>query len=124
MRKDLEEIKFVFNNYDPCVTNRVINTHQQTIRFHVDDILVSHIDAKVNSDFVRWAQGKYGKLKPCRVKCRKRHDFLGMVLDFGSTPGGVHVIQKEHVSDLVKTFPENRNGKVLTHEPNELFQIG
>ena len=28
LRKDLEEIKFVFNNYNPCVTNRVINTHQ------------------------------------------------------------------------------------------------
>ena len=52
-RKDLEEIKFVFNNYNPCVANRMINTHQQTIRFCVDDILVLHIDAKFKSYFVR-----------------------------------------------------------------------
>ena len=53
LRKDLEEIKVLLNNYDPCVTNRVINTHQQIIPFHVNDILVLHVDTKVDSDFVR-----------------------------------------------------------------------
>ena len=28
LRKDLEEVNFAFNNYDPCVANRVIDTHQ------------------------------------------------------------------------------------------------
>ena len=92
--KDSEGINFVFNSYDPCVANKVINTHQRTVWFHVDDILVSHKEAKVNSDFIQWAQKKYGELKPVKVKRGKCHQFLGMILDFGLTPGGVHIIQK------------------------------
>ena len=35
-RKDLESIRFVFNPYDACIANRMINGKQQTIKFHVD----------------------------------------------------------------------------------------
>lgn len=52
--KNLKEINFVFNNYDPCVTNRVINTHQQTIQINVEDILVLYKEANINSDSIRW----------------------------------------------------------------------
>ena len=45
-RSKLESIWFEFNGYDPCVANRTVRTHQQTIRFHVDDLLVSCIDKK------------------------------------------------------------------------------
>ena len=33
---DLEEYGFVFNNYDPCVANKMVNRKQQTVRFHVE----------------------------------------------------------------------------------------
>ena len=90
-RKDLEEKGFKFNQYDGCVANKIVNNSQQTIRFHVDDLLSSHRDPKVNTEFARWAQKKYGDLKPVKVKRGKIHDFLGMTLDF-SIPGECHVI--------------------------------
>ena len=51
LKKDLESIGFVFNSYDPCVCNRMIDGKQHTVRFHVDDLMSSHMDPKVNDDF-------------------------------------------------------------------------
>ena len=62
-RKDLEGIGFVFNSYDPCVANKTIDGHQHTIRFHVDDLMASHIDKAVNDKFEKWLEEKYGKLE-------------------------------------------------------------
>ena len=56
LRSDLEEIGFKFNEYDSCVANRQVKNNQQTVRFHVDDILCSHIDPKVNTEFHRWSE--------------------------------------------------------------------
>ena len=56
----MEEIGFEFNPYDPCLVNRDVNGKEKTIRFHVDDLLSSHVDPKVNDDFFDWMQDKYG----------------------------------------------------------------
>ena len=48
---DLEGIGFKFNPYDPCIANRSVKGKQHTIRFHVDDIMSSHIDPSVNDEF-------------------------------------------------------------------------
>ena len=45
-RKDSEEDIFLFNPCDPCVANRMTNDKQQTVRFHVDDSMSSHVDPK------------------------------------------------------------------------------
>ena len=58
------------------------------------------------------------------MKVRKHHEFLGIVLYFGLTPGGVHVIQTEYVSDLVNTFRENVKCKVVVPASSDLFQRG
>ena len=34
--KELEETRFIFNAYDLCVANKMIDGKQQTIRFHFD----------------------------------------------------------------------------------------
>ncbi len=35
---------FVINDYDPCVANKMINGHQMTVTWYVDDLKVSHKD--------------------------------------------------------------------------------
>ena len=47
-KSDLEEQGFEFNPYDACVANKEVNGKQQTVRFHVDDLMSSHVDSKVN----------------------------------------------------------------------------
>jgi hypothetical protein len=42
------------NPYDPCVANRMIGGKQQTVTWHVDDLMSSHVNKKVNDDFLEW----------------------------------------------------------------------
>ena len=60
-RGDLEKEDFTFNPCDPCAANRVIRGHQQTTRFHADDVMSSHIDAKVNDEFEAWLNKMHGE---------------------------------------------------------------
>ena len=102
----MESQGFKFNEYDACVANRVCNDNQHTIRFHVDNILLSHVDPKVNDDFAAWLQKTYGDIKDVAMVCGKKHDFLGMQLDF-SEDGVCHVRQDSHVQDMIDSWPEN-----------------
>jgi hypothetical protein len=53
-RKDLEDIGFIFNPYDPCVANKKVQGSQQTILFHVDNLKSSHKMKLVNDQFEKW----------------------------------------------------------------------
>ena len=60
-RGDLEKEDLAFNPHDPCAANRVVRGHQQTTRFHADDVMSSHIDAKVNDEFEAWSNEMHGE---------------------------------------------------------------
>ena len=79
-RKDLEGIGFVFNPYDPCVANRTINGKQQTIIFHVDDLMSSHVDSSVNDTFIKWCNKLYGSYGEVVATRGHKHDYLGMTV--------------------------------------------
>ena len=40
--------------YDMCVCNRTIEGSQQTVRFHVDDLMSSHILSTINDELLEW----------------------------------------------------------------------
>ena len=46
LKGDSEAIGFEFNPYDQCTANKMINGHQMTVVFHVDELKVSHKDSK------------------------------------------------------------------------------
>ena len=48
LKEDLEGIGIKFHDYDPCIANHMVNGKQHTVRFHVDNLLSSHVDPKVN----------------------------------------------------------------------------
>ena len=83
-RSDIEAQGFEINPYDRCVANKIINGHQMTVLWHVDDLKASHKERKVLDDFVEYLRGIYddeeiGKIK---VNYGPRHEFVGMVLDY------------------------------------------
>ncbi len=44
-RKLVSEVKmmgFTINPYDPCIANKFVNGSQMTLRWHVDDLMISH----------------------------------------------------------------------------------
>ena len=86
-RIDLEKNGFVFNPCDACAVNKMINKKQKTIGFHVDDVMSSHVDTKVNDDFEKWLNkmhGEHGKAKSSRGDV---HDCLGVTFTFDKEKG-------------------------------------
>ena len=82
-----------------------INGRQHLVWFHIDGILSSHEDPKVNDMFAKWAQSLYCKIKPVKVKRGRSFKFLGMTLDF-LKKGECHVLQEEMIEDIVNSWPE------------------
>ena len=76
-RKDLEAEDFIFNPYDPCVANRLKEGKQQTVRFHVDDLMSSHVDSKVNDKFEEMVEQEIWKLRKSEVYERKSSQLFG-----------------------------------------------
>lgn len=124
-RKDLETIGFEFNPYDPCVANRIVNGKQQTIRFHVDDILSSHVNPKVNDKFLKWLNKHYGTVKKVVATRGKVHEYLGMTIDFREK-GKVHIIQDDSIENMLEEFPVKFKSTDTCSSPaaNNLFEQG
>ena len=124
-RKDLESIDFEFNPYDPCVANRMKNGSQHTIRFHVDDVLSSHVDKRVNDKFLEWLNRNYGKIKDVVATRGQVHDYLGMTLDF-NTRGKVKFKMDDYVEKMIESFPVKLKSTdtAMTPASNTLFEEG
>jgi hypothetical protein len=39
---ELRDVGFEINPYDPCVANKTVNGTQMTVRWNVDDLMISH----------------------------------------------------------------------------------
>ena len=123
-RKDLEDIGFIINPYDACVANKIVDDKQHTITWHVDDLKSSHVDPKVNDDFLKWLKLTYasdniGELKATRGK---RHDYLAMTLDF-TTPGILKLDMTEYVAKMLEDFPNALSGRTSCPWSENLFQV-
>ena len=103
LRRDLEKEGFIFNPYDPCVCNRMIWGKQQTVRFHIDDLMSSHENEKVNDNFLKWLNKKYGSHGEVKANCGKIHDYLGMKFDY-SKKGKVCISMSEYMNRMVEEF--------------------
>ena len=79
------------------------------VRHSADDLKSSHVDAKVNDKLLEWLNKKYGDETIRRVQARdktirrvqakrgKRHDYLGMFLDYTAGPGILKVEMKDFI---------------------------
>ena len=125
LRADLESVKFVFNPYDPCVCNRMVNKTQQTVRFHVDDLMSSHVDPRVHDLFTKWLNDTYGQHGEVKVARGKVHDFLGMSFDFRER-GVVKIDMRKYVADMLEDFPMAMTKEMTAETPagEKLFDVG
>ena len=123
--KDIEEIGFKLNPYDPCVANKMVLGKQLTLTWHVDDVKASHVMKQVIDELVEWIKKKYGGVTKVTPSRGKRHDYLAMILDY-STPGVVKIDVTRHVKAMVEDFkcPEELGNKVpKTPAAPHLFEV-
>ena len=78
------------------------------MRFHVDDLLSSHVDPKVNDRFQVWLEKMYGKYKAVEPTRGKKHDYLGMLVDF-TGKGNVKIDMVKYVESMIEDFPVKIN---------------
>jgi hypothetical protein len=123
-KKDLIEQGFELNPYDPCVANKNINGNQITVCWHVDDLKVSHQDSKVVTNFLQWIKDTYGSIGKVKITRGKKHDYLGMKLDY-SIPGKVKVDMREYVQSMIDDFPQKylEGSKVASFWTDKLFHV-
>lgn len=123
-RKDIESIGFRVNPYDPCVANWMVNQQQHTVTWHVDDLKSSHVDPKVNDEFLDWLKKLYASDNIGEVKCVRghRHDYLAMILDY-SIPGVLQVDMTNYVKSMIKDFPFKITGMVKCPWTENLFKV-
>lgn len=97
---------------------------QHIIYFHVNDILSSHKDAKVNDKFLEELNDLYYKWKPCTSMREKEYEFLGMTFNYNAN-GTLDVQIDGHIDDFIENCPQiNENtGVVTTPATKNLFSI-
>jgi hypothetical protein len=125
LRGELEQKGFKFNPYDPCVADRTEKGSQHTLLFHVDGLKSSHKDSKVNDQFDKWLQENYGEHGEVAIHQGKKHDYLGMELDF-SEKGKVKIGTTKYVASMLEVFPEKLKSTdtAVTPASDALFNEG
>ena len=98
----------------------VVNDLQCTIVWHVDDLKISHKDRAVMDDVIRNLDSEFGKESLLTKTRRKRHDCLGMVIDF-STTGSVEISVR--VAEIINEDPQDMDGKAPTPAANHHFAV-
>ena len=99
------------------------NGSQHTIVFHVDDIMSSHVDKKVNDGFAKWLEQMYGQYSPVMIHTGKKHNYLRMVFNY-SNEGEVKIDMTDYVKDMIESYPEKMKttDTSLTLALNDLFE--
>jgi hypothetical protein len=106
--------------YDPCVANKMVNGTQMTIRWHMDDLMMSHVSHDKIMKIVQEIKNIYGE--NLTVNVGKVHDYLGMTFDFSFTKE-VKVNMWDYLRKVIKEFPEDITGVCATPAGDYLFKV-
>jgi hypothetical protein len=113
---ELKSIGFIVSPYDPCIANKIVDGHQLTLRWHVDDLMISQVDMSAVNDFLQELKVIYGD--SLAESTGKQHDYLGMIFNF-SSKNEVQINMNLYISKIIKEFPDEIIGKSVTpcHRP-------
>ena len=56
---DIKSIGFKLNPYDPCIANKIVDSKQLMLVWHIDDIKISHVDPNTVTRLIKWLKYKY-----------------------------------------------------------------
>ena len=95
--------------------------NNKTIIFHVDDIMSSHVDKKINDEFLVWLNKKYGEHEEVKEMEGKKYEYLDMDMEFIN--GKVKISTIQYIKDILEEFPVKFKEKQKTTSPavNDMF---
>ncbi len=79
---ELHEMGFELNPYNPCVANKMVDGAQLTVRWHIDNQMISHINNNAIMAFIKAIKAIY---RDNLVESMgTKHNYLGMECDYSS----------------------------------------
>jgi hypothetical protein len=109
LKRVLEKLGYEMNAYDPCVFNRWTKEGvQSTVFFHVDDGLATCEDERELDKLEGELRAEFGDINVTRGK---RHEFLGLVLDF-TEDGVVSIKAPRLISEILEDFGVSGTSRV------------
>ena len=111
---------FKIKPYNRCVANKVINGHQCTIVWYVDDVKVSHKDKKVVHGFICDIEGHFGEMK---VNDSSSFDYLGMNITVNKKESKLMIEMKNQIKEAIEAFGEHFTETVTSPTAKHLFQV-
>jgi hypothetical protein len=128
--KSLTDIDFVINPYDMCVANKMIESEQMTICFHVDDCKLSHRKTKFMDSMIEYLIQEYESIfedgsGAMTVSRANTYKYLGMTLDY-TVRGQVKITMFDYVDEILTAFDkaEPKGGGTKTSAaPYSLFKV-
>jgi hypothetical protein len=125
---ELKKWGFEINPYNFCVANKTTNGKQCTVVWHVDDLKISHVDAKVVTTILNLLDAKYGqeivggKRAALTINRGNTHDYLGMTLDY-SKHGHIKLDMVAYVDKILEEMPKEMDGTATSPAAKYLFKI-
>ena len=121
LRSDLDNMGFGVNPYNPYVANKMVNGHQMTICWHVNNLKVSHkyedaviaLALKLPLLYVRNTTISRGKV----------HEYLGMEIDWLTKPGVMIVSMIKYLQNIIEEFPEAIKSTSPSPAGDHLFDV-
>ena len=116
----LQEWGFAINPYDSCVANKEIEGQQCTITWHVNDLKISHVGEHVVRSVIQKIQDTLGQYSELSMHIGKKHDYLGMILDF-TIPGTLEIDMSDYIRVILQDTPANLRGTSTVPAAKHLF---
>ncbi len=101
-------------------STKIVNGNQLALRWHVDNLMISHVDVTAINEFLWELKAIYGN--SLAESLGNQRDYLGMVLDF-SSKNEVQINMTQYFSKIIKDFLEEIVGKSSTPAGDHLFKI-
>ncbi len=98
----------------------MVNGSQMTIRWHVDDLMISHLKQEEIMQVVQQIKDIYGK--NLKEIVGTVHDYLGMTFDY-SFDKEVRINMRDYIKKVIREFPEEITGVCATPASDYLFKV-
>ena len=86
-----------------------------TVVWHVDDMKISHESSEAVSSFMEYITKKYGSIGKVKIIRGKKHDYLGMTLNY-TKKGKVKVDMTKYVKrDMLAQISRQRHGGIIKY---------
>ena len=115
----LKKMDFELNPFDPCIANKVIDGHQCTIVWYVDNTKISHKDPQVVTNIIKAIEVDHDQMT---LKRGKSHTFVGMNFEL-KDDGSLHIWTKEYIREALADLRESVENMSPTPASKSLFNI-